>query len=207
MPETTNNIPEDLLQKGNTVSGLEVISFSRMEDFENWMQINYRNTNGIWVRFYKKNSSVASISYEQALQISLCFGWIDGQLKKMDELSYIQKFTPRRPKSIWSKRNVEKAEKLINEGKMQLSGLVEYEKAKADGRFENAYDSPGNMVIPDDFLEAIKKNKTAYEFFKTLNKTNLYAIGWRLQTAKTTAIREKRFVSIIEKLEKQEKFH
>lgn len=207
MTETTKKITENLRQKGNPDSGQEIISFACKEDFENWMQINYRNTNGIWIRFYKKNSAVESINYDQALEIALCYGWIDGQLKKMDEESYIQKFTPRRPKSIWSKRNVAKAETLIKEGKMQPSGLTEFEKAKADGRFENAYDSPENMVIPDDFLDAIKKNKNAYEFFKTLNKTNLYTIGWRLQTAKTAITREKRIVSIIEKLEKQEKFH
>ena len=207
MPETTKNTPEDSLQKENIISGLEVISFTGTVDFENWLRLNYKNSNGIWIRFYKKNVAIASINYEQALEIALCYGWIDGQLKKLDEVSYIQKFTPRSPKSMWSKRNVEKAKRLIKEEKMQPSGLNEFEKAKADGRLEIAYDSPENMVVSDDFLNEIMKNKSAYDFFQTLNKTNLYTIGWRLQTSKTAVTRQKRITAIIEKLEKQKKFH
>ncbi len=186
---------------------IPVISFVSKIDFENWLKLNYKDTNGIWLQFYKKNSGVATIVYDEALETALCYGWIDGQLNKMDEKSYIQRFTPRRSKSIWSKRNVEKAERLIKEGKMQPSGLNEFETAKADGRWDSSYDSPGNMVIPDDFIFEISKNRTAYDFFKTLNKTNLYTIGWRLQTSVNAKIRAKRMTAIIEKLEKQEKFH
>lgn len=186
---------------------IPVISFVSKINFENWLKLNYRDTNGIWLQFYKKNSGVTTIVYDEALEIALCYGWIDGQLKKYDEKSYIQKFTPRRRKSMWSKRNVEKAERLIEEGKMQPSGINEFETAKSDGRCDSSYDSPGNMVIPDDFIREISENKTASNFFKTLNKRNLYTIGWRLQTSVNAEIRAKRMTAIIEKLEKQEKFH
>ena len=186
---------------------LEIIAFESQSDFENWLDKNHHLTVGLWLRFYKKNSNVKSVTYNEALNIALCYGWIDGQLKKLDEISYIQKFTPRRVKSMWSKRNVEKAIQLINENKMRPSGLAEIEKAKLNGSWDIAYDSPGKMDVPDDFITQISKNEKAYAFFKTLNKTNLYTIGWRLQTAKTPEIRLKRMNIIIEKLEKEEKFH
>lgn len=186
---------------------LEIIAFESQSDFEFWLEKNQGLTIGLWLRFYKKDSNIKSIIYDEALNVALCYGWIDGQLNKFDEVSYIQKFTPRRVKSMWSKRNVEKAIQLIKENKMRPSGLAEIEKAKLDGRWDKAYDSPGKMSVPDDFITKISKNEKAYSFFKTLNKTNLYTIGWRLQTAKTPEIRLKRMTLIIEKLEKEERFH
>ena len=162
---------------------------------------------GIWLRFYKKGSGIVSLNYAAALDEALCFGWIDGQSKSLDENSYLQKFTPRRARSIWSKRNIEHVARLIEEGKMNPSGLKEAEAAKTDGRWQKAYDSPANMEIPEDFLRELSKDKKAFAFYKTLNKANTYAIVWRLQTAKKPDTREKRMKAILEMLSRGEKFH
>ena len=153
------------------INDLQILSFNSSVEFENWLELNIINTKGIWVRFFKKNSGIASITYAEALDVALCYGWIDGLLKKHDENSYLQKFTPRRPKSMWSKRNVEHITRLETEGRMKPSGIIEVEKAKRDGRWERAYDSPGKMVVPVDFIELLSKNKKAFEFFESLNKT------------------------------------
>ena len=186
---------------------LPIISFDTVDKWKNWLSKNHNKSKGIWIRFYKKGSDVVSVKYKETLMEALCYGWIDGQLDKYDDDSYLQKFTPRRAKSIWSKRNIEYVSQLQKEGRMKPAGLKEVETAKTDERWKKAYDSPGNMKIPDDFIKLISKNKKAYEFFKTLNKTNMYSIGWRLETAKKPETREKRIITIIEKLAKGEKFH
>ncbi len=191
----------------STKVDLPILSFVAQEEFESWLEQNHDKVNGIWLRFFKKDSGIKTIIYDEALNVALCYGWIDGQLKKYDETSYIQKFTPRRPKSMWSKRNVDKVASLEKEGKIKPSGWKAIESAKADGRWEKSYDSAVKMVVPDDFLLEISKSKKAHDFFKTLNKTNLYAIGWRLQTAKNSEIREKRLKEILSMMENQKKFH
>lgn len=148
-----------------------------------------------------------TVSYAQALDVSLCFGWIDGQKKPYDESSWLQKFTPRRPKSGWSKKNTEHAERLIKSGEMTAAGLKEIDAAKADGRWKAAYDSFGNSKVPDDFLKELAQNKKAKAFFDTLSKANLYSIAYRLQTAKKPETREKRKKMIIAMLAREEKFH
>ena len=148
-----------------------------------------------------------SITHAESLDQALCFGWIDGQGKKLDEKSWIIKFTPRRNKSIWSKRNRSNVERLIKEKQMTIHGLKEIERAKQDGRWEAAYDSQKDMAIPEDFSQILTKDKEAYAFFKTLNKANTYAIAWRLQTAKNPDIRKKRIQSIIGMLKQGKKFH
>lgn len=191
----------------NTDKEPRIIPFKNLKAWEKWLEKNYNLHEGIWLKFYKKDSGVESIKYPEALDAALCYGWIDGQLKKGDEKFYLQKFSPRRKRSIWSKRNINHVERLEKEGKMKPSGYKEVEAAKADGRWENAYDSPSNMSIPEDFLKRLSKNKKAFAFFESLNKTNKYAIGWRLQTAKKPETREKRIKTIIEMLSKGEKFH
>ena len=188
-------------------SDLQIVSFSSPVEFGNWLELNIINTKGIWVRFFKKNSGITTITYDEALEVALCYGWIDGQVKKYDEKSYLQKFTPRRPKSMWSKRNVDHITRLETEGRMKPTGMKEVEKAKKDGRWERAYDSRGEMVVPVDFIELLSKNKNAFKFFESLNKTNKYSIGWRLQTAKNPETREKRIMEIINMMNKGEKFH
>ncbi len=185
----------------------EIVSFKTAKEMEKWLAKNHAASKGIWLRLFKKNAGEKSITYDEALDEMLCYGWIDGQIQKYDEQSWIRKFTPRTAKSIWSKRNISHTERLINLGKMKASGLAEIEKAKADGRWEKAYDSPSDMKAPDDFLKALSKNKKAKAFFESLNKANKYAIGWRLQTAKKPETREKRMKIILEMMAKGERFH
>lgn len=148
-----------------------------------------------------------TISYAEALDVALCYGWIDVQKQAYDEQAWLQKFCPRRAKSIWSKINIGHVERLINERRMRPARLKAVEKAKADGSWEKAYGSPNKMTIPEDFLKELSKNRKAEAFFMSLNKTNLFSIGFRLQTAKKQETREKRMKEIIEMLEKGGKFH
>lgn len=183
-------------------------SFSSSEKWKEWLMLNFATfPNGIWLRIYKKDSGKKTITYDEALDEALCFGWIDSLKNKYDERSWIQKFTPRRSQSKWSKRNRERADLLIKEKRMQPSGLLEIETAKKDGRWDQAYDSPSQMEIPPDFLEKLVKDQYAHEFFKTLNKTNLYAIAWRLQTAKTLKTREKRMEALLQMMKNRQKLH
>jgi len=186
---------------------IPILSFNTAKAWEAWLKKNGATAQALWLRFYKKGSQVQSINYSEALDVALCYGWIDGLVNKFDEVSYLQRFTPRRPRSIWSKKNIEHVERLIREGKMNPAGLQQIEAAKADGRWAAAYDSSANMVIPADFLQALSRNPKAQKFFKTLNKTNVYAIAWRLQTAKKPETRERRMKQILEMLEKGEKLH
>jgi uncharacterized protein YdeI (YjbR/CyaY-like superfamily) len=186
---------------------LPVISFNNSIEWKKWLSVNHSNSNGIWIRFFKKDSNPDSVTHDEALDEALCYGWIDGQLKKYDDKSWLQKFTPRRPKSIWSKRNADRAVELIKLKKMESAGQKEIDSAKEDGRWDKAYDSPGKMRIPDDFIREISKNKKAFKFYKTLNRANLYSIAWRLQTAKKPETRAKRMDKIIDMLSRGEKFH
>jgi uncharacterized protein YdeI (YjbR/CyaY-like superfamily) len=184
-----------------------VLSFPSAAAWRRWLAQTHADSGGVWVRFFKKSSANKSLTHEEALGVALCYGWIDGQLKKYDEESWLHKFTPRRSASIWSKRNRELAESLIAAGKMRAAGLKEVSLAKADGRWHRAYDSPGKMTVPEDFLERLSKNKKAMRFFETLNRANNYAIAWRLQTAKKPETREKRMQVIIEMLAEGRTFH
>ncbi len=188
-------------------NGLQIVFFGSADEWRHWLAQNHAVSNGVWIRFSKKGSGTPSPTHGEALDEALCYGWIDGQLKKGDEESYLQKFTPRRTRSIWSKRNIEHVARLQKAGRMKPAGLKEVEAAKIDGRWEKAYDSPANMEMPDDFLQELSKDKKAQAFFETLNKTNTYAIAWRLQTAKKPETREKRMKKILEMLSKGEKLH
>jgi len=183
------------------------ISFVSASAWAQWLGANHATSDGIWLRIFNKESGEKTISYADALDEALCYGWIDGQKKKLDSESWLQKFTPRRPQSIWSKRNIEHVERLTKEHKMKAIGIKAFEAAKKDGRLTAAYDSPANATKPDDLLKLLEKNKQAKTFFESLNKANKYAIIWRLQTAKKPETREKRLNTIIEMLMKSEKFH
>lgn len=179
----------------------ETVEFSDAAQWRQWLHTHHADTDGIWLRIYKKASGVETVDYAGALDVALCYGWIDGQVKKKDDVSYIQKFTPRRKNSLWSKRNIEYVARLEASGLMMPAGLAEVARAKADGRWEAAYDKPSEMVTPDDLVDALRKNPKAQEFFETLNKSNTYAITWRLQTAKTEQTRMRRLEKIIAMLE------
>lgn len=185
----------------------QILSFKSPSLFRKWLIKNHKDNNGFWLRIFKKDSGEKTVSYQEALEEALCFGWIDGQKKSFDENSWIQRFTPRRAKSVWSKRNTDIIATLIKEKRVQPSGLEQVEAAKEDGRWEKAYDSPKNMKVPEDFIAQLKKFKKAHAFFLTFNKANLYAIAWRLQTTKKEDTRKRRMTAIIEMLKKGEKFH
>ena len=186
---------------------MNTLSFKSPLEFRNWLEKNNATSEGIWLRIFKKDSGEKSITYAEALDQSLCFGWIDGQKRAHDAHSWLQKFTPRRAKSGWSKVNTQHAERLVKTGQMTSAGLKAIEAARADGRWNAAYDSPRNATPPEDFLKALDKNRKAKAFFETLNKTNIYSIVYRLQTAKKPETREKRMKLILEMLARGETFH
>ncbi len=185
----------------------DIISFETPKLFNSWLKKNHDKSPGIWIKFYKKDSGVQSVVYAEALDEALCYGWIDSQSKSLDEKAYLQKFTPRGTKSMWSKRNREHVARLSKEKRIMPAGLTQIENAKKDGRWDDAYDSPKNMTVPPEFLKLLAKNKIANAFYKTLSKTNTYAISWRLQTAKKPETREKRIKTIITMLEQGVTFH
>jgi uncharacterized protein YdeI (YjbR/CyaY-like superfamily) len=190
----------------NEKAELPTLLFETPEAWAEWLADNL-TAQGIWVKFAKKGSGVTSINYDQALKVALCYGWIDGQVQKFDDKFYLQRFTPRRPGSSWSTRNCKYAEELIVEGKVQPAGQVQIDQARADWRWEAAYESPSNLIIPEDFLAELAKNKQAEAFFKTLNRANLYTIYYRLHTAKTPQTRNARLQKIIATLAAGQKFH
>lgn len=185
----------------------EIVEFEDAQKFRGWLNQNHATVNGIWVKIYKKGTGIATITYAEALNEALCYGWIDGQKMKYDEKSYLQKFTPRRPNSMWSKRNIELVASLTSQKLMKPSGLAQVKQAQEDGRWAGAYDKPSEMVIPDDFLLELNNHPIAKKFFATLNKSNTYAIAWRLQTAKSEATRKRRQDKIIELLNSEQKLH
>jgi uncharacterized protein YdeI (YjbR/CyaY-like superfamily) len=183
------------------------MAFKSSVEFRSWLEKNHAESEGIWLRIFKKDSGKKSITYAEALDQALCYGWIDGQKQRFDESSWLQKFTRRRAKSNWSRINTQHVERLSNAGLMTAAGLAAVEGAKADGRWENAYDSPRNAKPPEDFLKALNKNKRAKAFFETLTKRNIYPIAYLLQGAKKPETREKRLKRILEMLRRGEKFH
>ncbi len=185
----------------------EVLTFEKPQEFRKWLAKNHGVSTGVWLRHFKKDSGKKGITYAEALDEALCYGWIDSQKNAYDAESFIQRFSPRKTKSVWSKRNIEHIARLTRAKRMKSAGLAQVVAAKKDGRWEQAYDSPANMKIPDDFLVALKKDKKAKTFFDTLNRANLFAIGWRLQTAKKPETRAKRMKAILAQLKAGKKFH
>lgn len=186
---------------------LPVILFEQQQDWATWLEQNHAASSGAWLRLAKKASDLQSVSYAEALEVALCYGWIDGQKNGYDEASWLQKFTPRGAKSIWSKINRDKALALIESGQMKPAGLAAVESAKQDGRWDAAYDSASTSSMPDDFQAELDNNPQAQAFFATLNSTNRYAILFRIQTAKKAETRTKRIQEFIRMLERQEKLY
>lgn len=184
-----------------------VLLFPSQEKWRIWLEANHGQSEGVWLKHAKKSSGKESVSYHEALEEALCYGWIDSQKQAYDNDYYLQKFTPRGPKSIWSKTNVTKVELLIKAGRLQPSGLAAINTAKRDGRWEAAYDSPGNSKVPEDFQAALDRNPKAKQFFETLNKANVYAFCWRVQTAKKPETRKARIEKFIDMLSRGEKLH
>jgi uncharacterized protein YdeI (YjbR/CyaY-like superfamily) len=181
-----------------------LLSFASKDDFEIWLAEHHASSDGIWIKYAKKGSGLESVVYAEALDVALCFGWIDGQSKPIDDTHYMQRFTPRRARSKWSKRNVGKVEALIAEGKMRPAGHAEIERAKADGRWDAAYDSASNMEVPPDLQAELSARPAAAAAFAALNKTNRYSILYRLHDAKKPETRARRLEQFVAMLERGE---
>ncbi|MBA2346218.1 MAG: YdeI/OmpD-associated family protein [Rubrobacter sp.] len=186
---------------------LEILPFESAETWEVWLDVNHTSTDGLWIKFAKKSSGIATVTYAEALDIALCYGWIDGQTRKFDDEYYLQRFTPRRKRSKWSKINREKVAKLIEAGRMKPAGLWEIERAKADGRWDAAYDSPSTATVPDDLQRRFDENPEASEFFATLDSRNRYAILYQIQDAKKPETRARRIEKFVAMLNRREKPH
>jgi uncharacterized protein YdeI (YjbR/CyaY-like superfamily) len=186
---------------------LPSLPFTSKKKWTNWLAKQHSKSTGVWLKLAKKGSEIPSVTYDEALEVALCYGWIDGQKKGFDDKYWLQKFTPRGPKSIWSKINTSKAEKLITSGEMRPAGLKAIEAAKQDGRWDAAYESQKNISIPDDFQSALDKNPKAKAFYATLNSVNRYAILFRIHNAKRAETRTRRIRQFVEMLENGEKLH
>ena len=186
---------------------INTIFFSSPSEWREWLSEQHAGKNEVWVGFHKKKTGRPSLTWAEAVEQALCFGWIDGIRKPIDENRYAIRFTPRRPRSGWSKINVQTADRLILNGLMYAAGLKEIEKAKADGRWQAAYDSPADATMASDFQDALDANPSARAFYQTLSKRNSYAILYRIQTAKKPETRARRIREFIEMLSRGEKLH
>jgi uncharacterized protein YdeI (YjbR/CyaY-like superfamily) len=181
--------------------------FAGAADFEAWLERNHDSPDGVWLKIAKKGAREPSVTYEEAVELGLCFGWIDSQMRGLDEQHYLQRFTPRRPRGRWSKINRGKAEALIEAGRMRPAGMAEVEAAKADGRWDAAYEGARTAKVPDDLQAELDANPAAAEFFAGLDSANRYAIVYRLNDAKKPETRERRLRKYVAMLERGEKIH
>jgi uncharacterized protein YdeI (YjbR/CyaY-like superfamily) len=186
---------------------LPIHLFSSPDELEAWLKENHDASEGVWLKIAKKGTKERSVTYAEALELALCFGWIDSQKRGLDETHFLQRFTPRRPRGRWSKINREKAEALIAAGKMRPVGLAEVEAAKADGRWEAAYEGQRTAKVPPDLQRELDANPVAAEFFASLDSANRYAILYRLDEAKRPETRERRLRKFVAMLERGERVH
>jgi uncharacterized protein YdeI (YjbR/CyaY-like superfamily) len=186
---------------------LPILLFATPADLEAWLEENHGQPGGFWLKVAKKGSGERSVTYAEALELALRFGWIDSQKRGHDEKFFLQRFTPRRPRGRWSRINRDKAEELIAAGAMRPTGLAEVEAAKADGRWEAAYEGQRTAKVPDDLRRELDGNEAAREFFATLDSANRYAIVYRLNDAKKQETRERRLRKFVAMLERGEKIH
>ncbi|HEY8283944.1 MAG TPA: YdeI/OmpD-associated family protein [Chloroflexota bacterium] len=190
-----------------TFANLPVLLCASPREWEDWLNEHHGEQGGVWLKIAKKGVGIGSVSYSDALDSALCHGWIDGQKQSYDNTFWLQKFTPRRPKSLWSRVNTERATVLIESGKMMPGGLREVDAAKADGRWDAAYASQRMMAVPDDFQAELDRFPIAKEFFATLNAANRYAICYRIESAKKPETRRARIDTFIAMLVAKEKLH
>jgi uncharacterized protein YdeI (YjbR/CyaY-like superfamily) len=183
------------------------LRFRSARTFATWLRKNHSASEGVWLELAKAGAPEATVSYAEAVEIALCYGWIDGQKKAQDATYWLQRFTPRRPRSLWSKVNRAKAEALIAAGRMKLAGQAEIDRAKADGRWDAAYDSARTSTVPPDLQAALDAKPKAKAFFSRLDATNRYAVLWRVQTAKKPETRARRIETLVAMLARGEKIH
>jgi uncharacterized protein YdeI (YjbR/CyaY-like superfamily) len=187
---------------GRVPDDLPVLTFETQADFEAWMEANHATAPGVWIKVAKRASGIASVTTQEALDVALCFGWIDGVRKGLDETHFLQRYTPRRPRSKWSKVNVEKATALIERGLMREAGLREVERAKADGRWDEAYDPPSRIQVPPDLQEVLDARPELRAAFERLKSTDRYSILYRMHHAKRPETRARRIADAIARLER-----
>jgi uncharacterized protein YdeI (YjbR/CyaY-like superfamily) len=181
--------------------------FESKRDWAAWLEKNHRKSAGLWLRLAKKDSPLRSVSYQEALEVALCYGWIDGQKRPESADAWLQRFVSRSRRSIWSKINRQKALALIENGEMKAAGLEAIENARKNGRWDAAYDSPSGAAVPGDFQAALDASPRATAFFNTLDRANRYAVLWRIQTVKKAETRARKIGQLIEMLEREEKLH
>jgi uncharacterized protein YdeI (YjbR/CyaY-like superfamily) len=182
-------------------------SFQSARAFEDWLKKNHATCDGIWLKIAKRGAGETSVTYPEAVEVALCWGWIDGQKQGLDHRHFLQRFTPRRARSIWSKINVDKVAALIEAGRMQASGYAQIEAAKADGRWAQAYDGARTSAVPEDLLAALEAEPRAKAFFATINAANRYAVLWRIQTAAKAETRARRIARLVDMLARGETIH
>jgi uncharacterized protein YdeI (YjbR/CyaY-like superfamily) len=200
-------VPYPLHAHHMPISEQPIMAFATAAEFRRWLTRHHANHPGLWILIAKKASGIASVTYAEALDEALCLGWIDGQKKSCDETTFLQKFTPRGKRSIWSKINCGHIVRLEKEGRMKPAGLAAVAAAKSDGRWDAAYHGPRNAVMPEDFLAALAKEPKAEAFFETLNKTQRYAFFFRITTAKKPETRSRRIADFVAMLKRGEKIH
>ena len=186
---------------------LPIISFASCDGWEAWLEEHHADSDGLWLKIAKKGSGIETVTQPAALEVALCYGWIDSQAKTFDGDYWLQRFTPRKPRSKWSQVNREKVEKLIEAGRMKFAGLREVERAKSDGRWEAAYEAQSRATVPDDLRRELEKNKVAREFFDTLDSRNRYAILYQIQDAKKPETRARRIEKYTAMLNEEKKIY
>jgi uncharacterized protein YdeI (YjbR/CyaY-like superfamily) len=186
---------------------LPIRLFADPGELESWLEESHDSAAGVWLKIAKKGSEERSVTYAEALELALCFGWIDSQKRGFDEKFFLQRFTPRRPRGRWSRINRDKAEELLATGSVRPAGMAEIEAAKADGRWEAAYEGASTAKVPDDLQRELDANQPAREFFAALDSSNRYAIVYRLEDAKKPETRERRLRKFVAMLERGEKIH
>ena len=183
---------------------LRIMTFVTPEDLSEWLKMNHATESELWIKIFKKNTEIQSVTWNDVVIEILCWGWIDGIKKSIDDKAYLQRITPRTVRSNWSKRNTEHVERLISEGRMKEIGLVHVRAAKADGRWENAY-VVSEIKVPTDFLAAMENQPRVKQFFETLNKSSRYVIAYGLTSAKKPETRQRRFIKYMTMLVREEK--
>jgi uncharacterized protein YdeI (YjbR/CyaY-like superfamily) len=186
---------------------LEIVLFAEAEEMEEWLEANAADSPGLWLKIAKKGAPEPSVTYAEALELALCFGWIDSQKRGLDETHFLQRFTPRRPRGRWSKINREKCEALAERGRLRPAGVAEIEAAKEDGRWEAAYEGQRTAKVPADLQLELDANPVAAATFAALDSANRYAITYRLAEAKKPETRERRLRKFLAMLERGEKIH
>ncbi len=190
-----------------TPGDLPIVAFPSQDDWRAWLDEHHADSPGLWLKIAKKATGIDTVTHAEALDVALCYGWIDGQRNRFDDTWFLQRYTPRRPKSKWSQINRDKVADLTERGLMRPAGRREVDRAKADGRWDAAYPSQRNLTVPDDLQAALDADEAAKEFFANLDRVNRYAILYRLYDAKKPETRVKRIETFVAMLAEGRKLH